>query len=71
MGPVTISIHALLTESDAITYVVMTPGNAISIHALLTESDSSKIMILVFGLEFLSTLSLRRATSYYVVRVKS
>ena len=35
-----ISIHALLTESDAVTRVASTPTTVISIHALLTESDT-------------------------------
>ena len=56
-----ISIHALLAESDHIPRSAA-PWQAISIHALLAESDSSKIIMLVLGLEFLSTLSLRRAT---------
>ena len=34
----TISIHALLAESDSRRYPAI-PGNAISIHALLAESD--------------------------------
>ena len=60
-----ISIHALLAESDAITDLTLLPFD-ISIHALLAESD-------VFGLghsfrhnTFLSTLSLRRATTAWV-----
>ena len=56
-----ISIHALLAESD--------PGCScrayfacISIHALLAESDGLKVIISFITQIFLSTLSLRRAT---------
>ena len=59
---VSISIHALLAESDATPAVLVTTGVAISIHALLAESD---IYCHLFGTsysKFLSTLSLRRAT---------
>ena len=35
----------------------------ISIHALLAESDPGKVKVVEPGLAFLSTLSLRRATS--------
>ena len=59
-----ISIHALLAESDAFD-VLAVSALMISIHALLAESDnqpgkSNKLT----GL-FLSTLSLRRATSNF------
>ena len=60
-----ISIHALLAESD-------TPEDAkrrnstISIHALLAESDTWARGSRVTYVEFLSTLSLRRATSVNV-----
>ena len=37
-------------------------GGGISIHALLAESDSIFMLLLVLILQFLSTLSLRRAT---------
>ena len=57
-----ISIHALLAESDC--------GNAgigthisISIHALLAESDGCGHVTVGHQKQFLSTLSLRRATS--------
>ena len=40
------------------------PYLEISIHALLTESDDTGIVGLPFVWEFLSTLSLRRATFY-------
>ena len=60
---VQISIHALLAESDngCVRYCIH--ARAISIHALLAESDTvvSKHDVEVSG--FLSTLSLRRATS--------
>ncbi len=57
-----ISIHALLAESDTwqrgsrVTYVI-------SIHALLAESDRNGLRLLSVLLLFLSTLSLRRATT--------
>ena len=56
-----ISIHALLAESDykAFAYV---PLSTISIHALLAESDVIANFTLAQSSEFLSTLSLRRAT---------
>ena len=56
------SIHALLAESDRgkpDRICVQT----ISIHALLAESDKSANAKLLLQLTFLSTLSLRRATS--------
>ena len=59
----TISIHALLAESDAVTRVASTPTTVISIHALLAESDVMDTLILANAMLFLSTLSLRRATS--------
>ena len=40
----------------------LSQSSAISIHALLAESDTHPIAILVGVVEFLSTLSLRRAT---------
>ena len=57
----TISIHALLAESDANSG----PCNGrllISIHALLAESDEMSLIRPYANLAFLSTLSLRRAT---------
>ena len=57
-----ISIHALLAESDSCSYDgarVVT----ISIHALLAESDAWKLTVYPMTYGFLSTLSLRRATS--------
>ena len=56
-----ISIHALLTESDPMTER-MVAGFEISIHALLAESDQWEGMKSLSEVEFLSTLSLRRAT---------
>ena len=57
----TISIHALLAESDH-----NTENNCIdcyiSIHALLAESDLIVMLYDSSSLIFLSTLSLRRAT---------
>ena len=57
-----ISIHALLAESDL---RVVRSGNAksISIHALLAESDPLLWPAILRPRLFLSTLSLRRATS--------
>ena len=57
-----ISIHALLAESDDV-IAVITDAQSISIHALLAESDRRCSSVLPNRLEFLSTLSLRRATS--------
>ena len=59
-----ISIHALLAESDPKRYPVIL-GRVISIHALLAESDGIGLVFLWWGVRkaFLSTLSLRRATS--------
>ena len=56
-----ISIHALLAESDRFQAADMS-ASRISIHALLAESDMSKRLIEFAKLRFLSTLSLRRAT---------
>ena len=57
-----ISIHALLAESD--THTNKTNGGTynISIHALLAESDDNTHTYRVYCPAFLSTLSLRRAT---------
>ena len=57
-----ISIHALLAESDGF-YADMMALTAISIHALLAESDLAVLHVRGHHLRFLSTLSLRRATS--------
>ena len=62
-SPGGISIHALLAESDGIqaeTAVFVPP---ISIHALLAESDPPYLSVWIWKRTFLSTLSLRRATS--------
>ena len=59
---VEISIHALLAESDEVEPVLRQLGG-ISIHALLAESDLGKSGSTVSDTLFLSTLSLRRATS--------
>ena len=56
-----ISIHALLAESDRVK-VYNKEFRAISIHALLAESDNDNYYVVTRGNEFLSTLSLRRAT---------
>ena len=56
-----ISIHALLAESDIFGHYEYITA-AISIHALLAESDLDYKGICVQNSEFLSTLSLRRAT---------
>ena len=57
-----ISIHALLAESD---YVRSNGPNfsSISIHALLAESDPPSPPRARVLQQFLSTLSLRRATN--------
>ena len=58
---VSISIHALLAESDL--EQLSDPAKmAISIHALLAESDRTNLDKFHKDLTFLSTLSLRRAT---------
>ena len=61
----TISIHALLAESDARTKAHYAAVHVISIHALLAESDPLSFASCFTALLFLSTLSLRRATSEY------
>ena len=57
-----ISIHALLAESDVQPRKTEVPGAIISIHALLAESDSYRKNLSLQAEQFLSTLSLRRAT---------
>ncbi len=64
-APPQISIHALLAESDLIFPPVNTSSVSISIHALLAESDLTIMLYDTSSLLFLSTLSLRRATSGY------
>ena len=58
---VTISIHALLAESDHL-HGNEQPHFSISIHALLAESDALGAVTSPAVRRFLSTLSLRRAT---------
>ena len=60
---ISISIHALLAESD---FDEDDPDNlwSISIHALLAESDKPQVLQTNYYGQFLSTLSLRRATCY-------
>ena len=61
-----ISIHALLAESDNPLFF----GHrtiSISIHALLAESDCSNPVHRFPSLAFLSTLSLRRATRFFLI----
>ena len=57
-----ISIHALLAESDSHRKGRPSQLCKISIHALLAESDSASLWLDWLFPEFLSTLSLRRAT---------
>ena len=57
-----ISIHALLAESDLAVADLCQRYVWISIHALLAESDGHGVRIAEIDLAFLSTLSLRRAT---------
>ena len=57
-----ISIHALLAESDGPEEPGGADHAAISIHALLAESDTTPICAGLQDGQFLSTLSLRRAT---------
>ena len=57
-----ISIHALLAESDFVSDFELKIF-AISIHALLAESDPVPAANIFDKIKFLSTLSLRRATS--------
>ena len=58
-----ISIHALLAESDAGFAGYRRSSQHISIHALLAESDEPEFFCIGQPIIFLSTLSLRRATS--------
>ena len=62
-GIAAISIHALLAESDSVLQAQDAVLQVISIHALLAESDCHDCHLFPWHfLEFLSTLSLRRAT---------
>ena len=63
-----ISIHALLAESDLF-FIVFDLFRNISIHALLAESDSPLSINCMIHMQFLSTLSLRRATMQIVIIV--
>ena len=58
-----ISIHALLAESDFCAPKMAKNSITISIHALLAESDAVPRLPMAAQPQFLSTLSLRRATS--------
>ena len=62
-SPGRISIHALLAESDPAGNGGSGSITAISIHALLAESDICIASGISVYIEFLSTLSLRRATA--------
>ena len=61
--PLCISIHALLAESDSSSWSATATSQRISIHALLAESDGFPRPLRAAKHQFLSTLSLRRATS--------
>ena len=61
--PGCISIHALLAESDVVRVYELVWGVSISIHALLAESDLYINRPTITIVQFLSTLSLRRATN--------
>ena len=63
-----ISIHALLAESDSSRAQALSVTGSISIHALLAESDAEIVSRSSISCQFLSTLSLRRATSEAVPR---
>ena len=58
-----ISIHALLAESDFVVVALRHVHGVISIHALLAESDHVFAGHVQATVQFLSTLSLRRATN--------
>ena len=59
-----ISIHALLAESDCRVDFFFACCIIISIHALLAESDLDGSKSSIEEVSFLSTLSLRRATTW-------
>ena len=65
-----ISIHALLAESDGGVCAMIYNTRSISIHALLAESDARHYTYKRFNALFLSTLSLRRATSAHCKAVQ-
>ena len=58
----TVYIHALREEGDAVLYRLLSRGVNISIHALREEGDSMAIARFQFPISFLSTPSARRAT---------
>ena len=66
-----ISIHALLAESDQLLLDRGLTRDDISIHALLAESDFKNHFFFCHHNLFLSTLSLRRATSIRTLRTVS
>ena len=59
---VDISIHTLLAESDDFSFLPIELSR-ISIHTLLAESDGGGLLSYFGKITFLSTLSLRRATT--------
>ena len=65
---ISISIHALLAESDSDQEASNQTAQQISIHALLAESDECKLMACLMMFGFLSTLSLRRATTALLIQ---
>ena len=69
MSFVDISIHALLAESDHEIQWEDIRYESISIHALLAESDLDRLTDFTRDAVFLSTLSLRRATSTAACRI--
>ena len=66
-----ISIHALLAESDSLFDLTTAEDSTISIHALLAESDQIRQTKKSKAWEFLSTLSLRRATACFATSAPS
>ena len=66
LQPTSVSIHALLAESDHPDTHQLCAGYLVSIHALLAESDCLFCEKLQLRSMFLSTLSLRRATAWAV-----
>ena len=67
--PCAISIHALLAESDHVGQKRLRQKLAISIHALLAESDWLQLFLYYQDNQFLSTLSLRRATQAQSLKI--
>ena len=65
LSDTSISIHALLAESDLALSLPFRAVWIISIHALLAESDWLELFLYYQDNKFLSTLSLRRATTHY------